>query len=113
MEEYDAVVAGASFAGLSVASRLRAKVLLIDKYDIGTFQISACGAPYDVIKGIGCKDSVLQTSNIFSFHVNKKRIDIHLEKPYCTFDFAKLCQTLNSKCDADFLRARVTGIEKI
>jgi flavin-dependent dehydrogenase len=48
-EIYDVIIAGASFAGLSVASRLQAKVLLIDRFDIGTYQISACGTPYDVV----------------------------------------------------------------
>lgn len=112
MEKYDVIVAGASFAGLSVASQLRGKILLIDQHDIGTFQTSACGAPYDVIKEIGCEDSVLQISDIFSFHINGTRIDFHLEKPYCTFDFAKFCHISNSRNRADFLKAKVTGIKK-
>ncbi|NIO03190.1 MAG: hypothetical protein GTN74_00860 [Proteobacteria bacterium] len=111
MDKYDVIIAGASFAGLSVASQMRGKVLLVDKYDIGTFQISACGAPYDVVKGIGCEDSVLQISDTFSFHVNNKIIDIHLERPYCTFDFAKFCRILNSKNDADFLKAKIVGVK--
>jgi len=40
---YDAIIVGASFAGLAVASRLRGNVLIIDKKDIGTGQTSACG----------------------------------------------------------------------
>ncbi|NIO05571.1 MAG: hypothetical protein GTN74_13470 [Proteobacteria bacterium] len=112
MENYDVIIAGASFAGLSVASQVRGKVLLVDKYDIGTFQISACGAPYDVIKDIGCEDSILQISDTFSFHVNNKIIDIQLEKPYCTFSFAKFCHILNSKNNADFLKAKIVGVKK-
>jgi flavin-dependent dehydrogenase len=112
VENYDVIIAGASFAGLSVASQVRGKALLMDKYDIGTFQISACGAPYDVIKDIGCEDSVLQISDTFSFHVNKKIIDIHLDKPYCTFSFTKFCHILNSKNNADFLKAKIAGVEK-
>jgi flavin-dependent dehydrogenase len=112
VENYDVIIAGASFAGLSVASQVRGKALLMDKYDIGTFQISACGAPYDVIKDIGCEDSVLQISDTFSFHVNKKIINIHLDKPSCTFSFTKFCHILNSKNKADFLKARIIGIKK-
>jgi flavin-dependent dehydrogenase len=112
VEKYDVIIAGGSFAGLSVASQVRGKVLLMDTYDIGTFQISACAAPYDTIEGIGCEDSVLQISDTFSFHVDKKIIDIHLEKPYCTFNFAKFCDILNSKNDADFLKAKIVGIKK-
>ncbi len=106
------IIAGASFSGLSVASHLEGKALLVDKQDIGAFQISACGAPYDVIKGIGCKDSVLQISDIFSFHVDGKIRDIHLEKPYCTFNFAKFCRLLDSKNKCDFLKAKVMGVKK-
>ena len=85
--EFDVIVVGASFAGLSVASRVKGKILLIDKHDIGTFQISACGAPYDVIKWVECEGSVLQTSNVISLHVNNEKIDFHLEKSYCMFGF--------------------------
>ena len=112
MEKYDVIIAGASFAGLSVASQLRGKILLVDRHDIGSFQISACGAPLDVIKKIGCEDAILQISNIFSFHVNGKRIDFYLEKPYCTFDFSKFCSILNLKNHSDFLKAKVIGAKK-
>lgn len=112
MKTYDAIIGGASFAGLSIASRLKGKVLLIDKHDIGTYQISACGAPYSSIKGTGCEDSVLQISDTFSLHVNSKKIDFHLKKPYCTFDFAKFCKILNSKNRADFFKANIIYIEK-
>ena len=112
MEEFDVIIIGASFAGLAVASKLRGNILLIDRFNIGEFQISACGAPYDVVKEIGCEDSVLQVSNIFSFHVNKKRINFYLEKPYCTFDFKKFCQILASRTNALFKIENVKRVEK-
>jgi flavin-dependent dehydrogenase len=34
--KYDAIIVGASFAGLAVASRLRGNILLIDKKEIET-----------------------------------------------------------------------------
>ena len=111
-EVYDVIIAGASFAGLSVAAQLKAKVLLVDRSDIGTMQISACGAPYDVLEEIGCADSTLQICPTFSFHVNKKIIDIHFQRPYCTFHFAKFCQELYSKSNSQFLKANVTKVEK-
>ena len=67
--EFDVIIIGASFAGLSVASKLKGNILLIDKCNIGNCQISACGTPVDVIEKIGCQDSILQITNIFSFHV--------------------------------------------
>jgi len=110
--EFDVIIIGASFAGLSVASKLKGNILLIDKCNIGDCQISACGTPVDVVKEIGCEDSILKVSNIFSFHVNKKRVDFYLEKPYCTFDFKKFCQILGSKTNAIFIKANVVRVEK-
>ncbi|NIO48863.1 MAG: hypothetical protein GTN73_05420 [Candidatus Aminicenantes bacterium] len=112
IEEFDVIIVGASFAGLSVASGLKGNILLIDRCNIGDCQISACGAPVDVVKEIGCEDSVLQASNIFSFHVNKKKIDFCLERPYCTFDFRKFCQIFASKTNAIFTKANVARVEK-
>lgn len=43
MIKYDAIIAGAGFAGLSLATRLKGNVLLINKYNIGEHNISACG----------------------------------------------------------------------
>lgn len=109
---YDVIIAGASFAGLSVASKLKGKVLLIDMADIGKKQISACGAPLDVIEGVGCKDSVLQVSNIFSLHVNRREVEFNLKNPYCTFDYFRFCSQLYSGTNAEFLKAAVIRIEK-
>jgi flavin-dependent dehydrogenase len=75
-------------------------------------QTSACAAPYDVLKDIGCGDSVLQLTSIFSFHINRKRIDFHFKKPYCTFDFAKFCSQLNSRNKAKFLKANIIKVER-
>lgn len=36
------VIAGASFAGLAVASKIKGRVLLIDKKEIGTGVTSVC-----------------------------------------------------------------------
>ena len=57
--KYDAIIVGASFAGLTVASRLRGNVLLIDKKEIGTGQTSACGTLLNVPQELECMDSVL------------------------------------------------------
>ena len=45
---WDVVVCGASFAGLTVARQLEgsgARVLVLDRYEIGDRQTSACGIP--------------------------------------------------------------------
>jgi flavin-dependent dehydrogenase len=45
---YNVIVCGASFAGLTVARQLAgsgARVLVLDRYEIGERQTSACGIP--------------------------------------------------------------------
>ena len=44
--DYDVLICGASFAGLAVARELRgARVLIVDRYEVGERQTSACAAP--------------------------------------------------------------------
>jgi flavin-dependent dehydrogenase len=46
--EWDVLVCGASFAGLAVARELAgtgARVLVVDRYEIGERATSACGIP--------------------------------------------------------------------
>ena len=53
---YDVVICGASFAGLAVARELRAsraRVLVLDRYEIGEKQTSACCAPTKWIVNLG------------------------------------------------------------
>lgn len=112
MEPYDVIIAGGSFAGLAVASQIRANVLLIDKCDIGTFQISACACPYELLEELDCKEAVLQICDTFTFHVDKRTIDFHFKRPYCTFDYEKFSKSLYSKTQAKFLKATLIKVEK-
>ena len=62
--DYDVLVCGASFAGLAVARELAgsgARVLVIDRYEIGERQTSACAAPTDWLEALGLADSMRQT----------------------------------------------------
>src|SRR3954471_5717630 len=61
---YDVLICGASFAGLAVARELagsRARVLMIDRYDVGERQTSACAAPTDWLRALGLEGSMRQT----------------------------------------------------
>ncbi len=60
--KYDAIIVGASFAGLTVAFRLRGNVLIIDKKEIGTGQTSACSTLLNTLQALACTDSVLQAN---------------------------------------------------
>ena len=60
LREHDAIVVGGNFAGLAVARRLRGRVLLVDRHDVGAVQTSACATPLWVPQALGLEDSVLQ-----------------------------------------------------
>ncbi len=60
----DVLVCGASFAGLAVARELAgsgAQVLLVDRYEVGERQTSACAAPTEWLRAMGVDSSIKQT----------------------------------------------------
>jgi len=109
--KYDAIIVGASFAGLALATRLRGKILLIDKKEIGTGQTSACGTLLSVPQELGGRDSVLQVYQRGFIHTRRRTIEYHLPYPFCAFDYAQFCRSLARRSRADFLKARVLGLE--
>ena len=61
----DVLVCGASFAGLAVARELAdsgARVLIVDRYEIGERQTSACAAPTQWLEAMGVGDSIARRS---------------------------------------------------
>src|SRR5918996_6470064 len=68
----DVLICGASFAGLAVARELRASganVLVLDRYEIGERQTSACAAPTEWLLNLGLERSIRQTFGDLVFHV--------------------------------------------
>src|SRR3954451_12411265 len=62
--EYDVLVCGASFAGLAVARELSgtgARVLVVDRYEIGERQTSACGIPTEWLRAMDLMGAHRQT----------------------------------------------------
>lgn len=108
--EYDVAIVGASFAGLSVASKLKGSVLLIDRKDVGSHQTSACGTPVKTMEGVGCENSILQEFDTAAIHVGDKEIDIPLSDRYCTIDYRRFCETLFRQSSADFVKASASGV---
>jgi menaquinone-9 beta-reductase len=54
--DYDVLVCGASFAGLAVCRELSgsgARVLMVDRYEVGERQTSACAAPTEWLTALG------------------------------------------------------------
>lgn len=109
---YDVIIAGAGFAGLAAAGELRDKrVLLIDRYPIGTHQASACGTLLGVMQALDAMDCVLQIHPRIVIHGPHGTIAYPLSHPFCTFDFHRLMHKLASRTDAEFLLAQVTGVQ--
>src|SRR3954447_15437080 len=94
---YDAVVCGASFAGLAVARELRctrARVLVLDRYEIGERQTSACAAPTAWLENLGLRGSIRQTFGSLLVHTPAVTARWPLPFTFSTFDYRTLCGLL-------------------
>ena len=94
---YDVLVCGASFAGLAVARELRstrARVLVLDRYEIGERQTSACAAPTSWLENLGLRDSIRQTFGSLVVHTPHARARWSLPFTFSTFDYRQLCALL-------------------
>jgi flavin-dependent dehydrogenase len=109
VQRFDAIIIGASFAGLAVASRLRGDVLVIDKYPIGSRQRSACGTFLSVPETVGLPEAVLQVSDHAVLHA--PRVPSYgLADPLCTLDYERFCRAFFGHSSAAFLQASIKGL---
>jgi menaquinone-9 beta-reductase len=109
--DYDVIVCGASFAGLAVARELAGggRVLLLDRYEVGERQTSACAAPTAWLDRLGLGDSIRQTFHELVLHTPHSTARFPLPWPFSTFDYPQLCASLDDQNDADFETAKVEG----
>jgi flavin-dependent dehydrogenase len=108
--EWDVLICGASFAGLAVARALAgsgASVLVIDRYEIGERQTSACAAPTILLESLGLGESVRQTFDSLVVHTPRVHGRWALPFTFSTFDYAQLCSLLWGRCEATFETAKV------
>jgi flavin-dependent dehydrogenase len=95
--DYDVVVCGASFAGLAVARELSstgARVLVLDRYEIGERQTSACAAPTAWLHALGLEASIRQTFGSLLVHTRHGSARWPLPWTFSTFDYPRLCALL-------------------
>ena len=110
--DYDAVICGASFAGLAVARELAgsgANVIVIDRYEIGERQTSACAAPTEWLRNLGLEGSMRQTFSDLVIHTPHADVRMSLPWTFSTFDYRELCGLLWTQSDAAFETAKVEG----
>ena len=108
----DVLVCGASFAGLAVARELAgtgARVLVVDRYEIGERQTSACAAPTEWLEAMGVGESLRQTFETLVIHTPRTTARMRLPWTFSTFDYRELCELLWAQCDAQFEIAKVEG----
>src|SRR5262249_23639371 len=110
--DFDVLICGASFAGLAVARELTgagARVLMIDRYEIGERQTSACAAPTDWLTALGLEASIKQTSPELVIHAPHATRRYRLPWTFSTFDYRELCGLLDDQNDVQFETAKVNG----
>jgi flavin-dependent dehydrogenase len=108
----DVLVCGASFAGLAVARQLAgsgARTLVIDRYEIGERQTSACAAPTEWLRALSLDSSIRQSFDQLVVHTPHATVRLRLPWTFSTFDYPELCSSLFEQCDADFEIAKVDG----
>ncbi len=111
----DVLVCGASFAGLAVARELAgagARVLVLDRYEIGERQTSACAMPTRWLNAMDLQESHRQTFSELVVHTRHTTGRWSLPWSFSTFDYRELCALLWTQADdgeLEFATATITG----
>jgi menaquinone-9 beta-reductase len=113
----DVLVCGASFAGLAVARELAgtgARVLVIDRYEVGERQTSACAMPTVWLQALDLMGSWRQSFEEMVVHTPYHTGRWSLPWSFSTFDYRELCALLleQAECpEVELETATVTGRE--
>lgn len=109
----DVLICGASFAGLAVARELAgtgAAVMVLDRYEIGERQTSACGIPTGWLEALELEEAHRQTFGELVIHTRHANVRYDLPWTFSTFDYRTLCGLLAAQGDPfEFETATVTG----
>src|SRR5579862_1383405 len=108
----DVLICGASFAGLAVARELAgtgAEVMLIDRYEIGERQTSACGIPTLWLQALELLPALQQTFGQLVIHTRHATVRYDLPWTFSTFDYRTLCSLFAEQGRFEFETAKVDG----
>ena len=100
----DVLICGASFAGLALARELAhtgADVLVIDRYEVGERQTSACAVPTPWLHAMGVGAAARQELPYMSFTTPHGSVRYRLPWSWTAFDYRTLCTELWAQCGAD------------
>jgi digeranylgeranylglycerophospholipid reductase len=93
----DVLVCGASFAGLAVARELAgsgARVLVIDRYELGERQTSACAMPTEWLAAMELVGTLRQSFRELVVHTPFHTSRWPLPWSFSTFDYRELCAAM-------------------
>jgi flavin-dependent dehydrogenase len=111
--DWDVLVCGASFAGLAVCRELAgsgARILMVDRYEIGERQTSACAAPTAWLDALDLQDSIRQTFGDLVVHTPTRTFRWRLPWTFSTFDYRELCLLMRAQApEVAFETAKVDG----
>ena len=116
--DYDVLICGASFSGLAVARELAgavrpdgspARVLMLDRYEVGERQTSACGIPTGWLEALDLMGSHRQTFPELVVTTPHGTSRWPLPWTFSTFDYPELCSLLRAQSDCEFETAKVDG----
>jgi menaquinone-9 beta-reductase len=111
----DVLVCGASFAGLAAARELAgsgARVLMVDRYELGERQTSACAMPTAWLEALELMGSLRQRFERMTVHTRFGSACWSLPFSFATFDYPELCALLRSQAPepaVEFETATVVG----
>ncbi len=111
----DVLICGASFAGLTLARELEdtgARVLVLDRYEIGERATSACAAPTEWLDQLGLRESIRQSFDELVVHTASSTVRWPLPSSFSTFDYRSLCGLLREgSSSSEFETATVERID--
>src|SRR5689334_12490341 len=111
-QDCDVLICGASFAGLAVARELAdsgADVLVVDRYEIGERQTSACGIPTQWLAALDLQESGRQSFGELVIHTPYTTVRYDLPWTFSTFDYRARCGLLAGQRTFTFETAKVEG----
>jgi digeranylgeranylglycerophospholipid reductase len=112
--EFDVIIAGGSFAGLTTAFFTEAeRILILEKEEeLGARQRSTCGTLVEWVERLGAGKSILRRFDTLTFHSpGGYEVQVPMSVPYCTIDYRVFCRAIASRLKNVEIKTgtRVTG----
>jgi flavin-dependent dehydrogenase len=83
--------------------------MIVDRYEIGERQTSACGIPTEWMRELGLMEAERQRFDSLLMHTPHGDSRYKLPWTFSTFDYRQMCELLWRDCDATFETAKVHG----